>query len=580
MHLHWLEVMKPGERERQDFDERAVNLFTRAGDFSSAIKVVNRMMEDGITIKPNVCMLLLRRMRTQDPRHIKQVVELFQSETVQLDDLAFNALLDSMAYLKDSAHDIEAAFLVYKKSRGEGWITPASMYGTLIQSFCAADKYRRAFRYLQEYRRVTRVEPQLQPLDLSEANVLSGDGDTEASVAQEEEVYDDERFQKYARIQGGASARPDKQELWNQKLRFRYGTPSPNGLVCYPYTAIAYGLSKSLDPMPRRVRGLFLLMREDGITPDAEMCNILISTFFRWGWPHRALAIFESMCRPSKYPLPNASTFRKMFIGLNPLSRGRKKPVEGITARQLFCEMLKVDSLNASRSFSQSGPRAKNNIISTATYNAALGTFVTSGDFAAAWALLSYYSIHHVSPDKGTTKHVTLPLLRRMQLETLHGPLDELMWTDRLLGIRRAEFNTQERRVLLADRLYHLAHMEFGQSLESPEDFPTLIKRSPRLYKGERQELVFLAALLRAALRAQLGYTPQDDPKLVKRAIEIAYQRVMSEMAPFGRIVGLGKNLRHHRKIMLRGRQSIGEFLLHFNRFWRFTDILCFLLSS
>ncbi|KIJ38778.1 hypothetical protein M422DRAFT_781333 [Sphaerobolus stellatus SS14] len=534
-----MERVQPPKEESQDYYERAVSLFTHAWDFENAVNLVNKMIEEGLELKPSVCMTLLRGMRHQNPEHVEQVLKMFTSGAVQLDDYAFKAILDYMVLHRESADKIEKTFMIYKESRGEQWTAPASLYGLVIHALSTAGEFDRARSWLEEFRTMARLLPLTSPGRVDPANSAT---ESEPDASAKYEKVKDQPQRKYVPISS----------LVESKLHLRYDSPRPREAPCYPFTAMVYGYSKSPNALPDELQWLFDSMREDNVNPDVEMCNILISTFFRWGWHDRALAVYDSMVSPSKFPLPNASTFRKMFIGLNPIlmkTVEQRNILQAMNPRSLFRQMVTLDLMRTTRASPQRSIRSKSNIISTATYNAALGTFVASHDYAGAWVLLSYYSTHHLIPDKVTVRNVILGLLRRIQLETHRGKLRHVLWTDRFFGIHRSRTIGDVNRVLLADRLYTIARKESAEREEQPQLFPTYIIGSPLLGKEDRRELEFLATLLRAALRAELGFMPDDYSLWMRSNVTSAYLDALNAMTPAGRVRRWSRDLAHYRKI-------------------------------
>lgn len=489
-----------------DCYHRVISLFTRHGDFEAATSLCNRMGEEGFIVPAKTLMVLLRSMHTHDAKHVQQIQAMLTTGATQLDTLAFKTILDSMVLHNFSPEDLENALVTYSGVRGEGWIAPLSVYGTIIKAHALAGEWDRAEEWLEKYRKTIPLRNQKQ--DVASPAMVTKEVTTNPS--------NDPRD----RLELGLQRQNEISPL----------TEDPN----FPYAAVLMGYVKSLSPPPQRIEWLIERMRVDGITPDISMCNMLIAAFSRWGWSHRAYSLYRSMLAPNSASLPDAYTFRHIFIMLNPKrQRGRREIdlPEDISARQIFKEMIALDRL---RLYPRK-PQPHKNLISTATFNCALRTFTAQRDYAAAWTVLSCFTRHHVSPDRDTMRTVILGLLRRMREEIQQkDTMNDVTWVNRFLGERSAMTLIPSKR-LLADRVFVIGR-DAVTELESSR-CETYLKPSLEIQGATEHALIFLVAILRVSLQASLGFSYPTQLKITAdKAIKNAMLQARTDMIPRGRL--------------------------------------------
>lgn len=483
-----------------DCYHRLIPLFTKHGDFEAAASLCNRMVEEGFVVPTKIVTVLLKSMRSQDAKHVQQIQAMLTSGTVKLDDLAFKAILDSMVFHNSSPEDLENAFNAYSSVRGKGWIAPRSTYGIIIKAHALAGQCDRAEEWLERYRGT--LICQNQSRDVDSLAVPVGETTTDPS---------------------------DTPEQMRQPQRLKTLAPVEN-----PYMSVLMGYVKSDEPTSQRIEWLFECMRLDGIQPDINMCNMLIAAFSRWGWCSRAFGLYRSLLSETSVVLPDAYTFRHIFIMLNPRRRVLHNGdlPEDLTARQLFKEMIALERLR----LDPRKPQPHKNLISTATFNCALGTFIAQDDYAAAWTVLSCFTRHHISPDTATMRNVILGLLRRLRREiTQKSTMDDVIWTDRLLGERRSMMIYTPSKRMLADRLYTIGEDAMTEMEQSRCE--TYLKPSLEIDGAAENAIKFLAAVLRASLQASLGFTHPTRYKVdADTAIKMSMLQARSDMIPRGRL--------------------------------------------
>ncbi|KAF8511095.1 hypothetical protein JB92DRAFT_3118351 [Gautieria morchelliformis] len=488
-----------------DCYHRAITLFTRHGDFEAATSLCNRMAEEGLIVNTRTMMVLLRSMRTHDLEHVQQIQAMLRSGAAQLDDLAFKTILDTMELHNSSPEALENALDSYLAIRGTDWTAPISVYGTIIKAHSLAGQWDRAQEWLERYR-------QTRPLrDQTAASPITG---SDLATADHSDALAGRLGLKLRR---------------RNKSRPLMEHPS------FPYAAILMGFVRSPAPPPQGVEWLFERMRSEGIDLDISMCNMLISAFFRWGWTHRAYAIYQSLLTPESLALPDAYTFRQIFNMLNPRRQRDVCEVavpDATTARQLFKETIALDRLRLHPKKSQ----PHKNVISPATFNSALRTFIARDDYAAAWTVLSCFTRHHVCPDRDTMRIVILGLLRRMYKElTQKNTMDTIIWLDRFLGERRSTMIQVPNKKMLADRLYVVGR-DAATELEASR-CETYLKPSLEIQGATEHAMSFLVAILRVSLQASLGFPHPTQHKLAAdKAIKMAMLQARSDMIPRGRL--------------------------------------------
>ena len=489
-----------------DCYHRLISLFTRHDDFESATSLCNRMAEEGFIAHSKTLMVLLRRMHTHDLKHIQQIQTMLTTGALNLDILAFKTILDSMVLHNSSPEALENMLDIYSTSRGEGWIAPPSIYGTIIKAHALAGQLDRAQEWLETYRET--IPHRNEQQDVSSPVMLT-----------KEVVVDP------------PDAPSDRTELGLPR-----GNQIPPSIADpnFPYAAVLMGYVKSPVPVSQRIDWLFERMQLDKITPDISMCNMLIAAYSRWGLSHHACDLYRSMLAPGSASLPDAYTYRHLFIMLNPNRRGPREidlPAD-MTARQLFKEMI---TLNRLRLYPRK-PQPHKNLISTATFNCALRTLLAQYDYAAAWTVLSCFTRHHVSPDRDTMRNVILGVLRRMAVEVKQkSTIDDIIWVDRFLGERRSVMTRIQNKTMLADRLYDIGR-DAATEMEASR-YETYLKPSLQISGETEHALNFVVAILRVSLQASLGYPhPTQHQHAADKAIKKAMLLARSDMIPRGRL--------------------------------------------
>ncbi|GJJ07860.1 hypothetical protein Clacol_002066 [Clathrus columnatus] len=489
--------------ERRDCYHRVISLFTKVGDFNSAISLCNAMQEEGYEISTQTCMVLFRNMVTHDVQHIRQLRALLAFGGVdKMDDFAFKTILDSMLLHRDPPKMIEKAFRIYAHTRGSDWVPPRAMFGIIIQTFALAGRFRMSQYWLDKYR-----------------------------VTYQQYKSDDQSFKNH-------SQRLTLEEKIDLKLRLRYRLKPGSDAACYPYTAVLMGYNQSPIPLPDRLEWLFGRMKADGVDADLDMCKILIPLFIRWGWPERAFILYESMLCSENFPHPDRIIFQELFMSTNPARQqgqgqgSHKKarpPTQGLTSRQLLKDMLALHRMK--------GGVPRGNLVSTSTFNCAIGTFVAQQDYAAAWTVLAFFTRYHVTPDRYTVKNVVLGLLRRMRNEALDTKRrNDILWIDRFLGAPRdVSFAVQAKdRRLLGDHLFALGRFIFAEQLH--ERHRTYLAPTSAIKNDAQEDMLFLVGLLRTALQAELGFsrtTERQNEAAI--AIKNEMQVALGDMFPLGK---------------------------------------------
>jgi pentatricopeptide repeat protein len=485
---------------RYDFFHGAVSLFTRHRDFSAAKSLCDRMVEEGYVLSKKTNMVMMRGAHSHAAKQIQDVLDMMLHGNVQLDDLAFKSILDLMVLHSRPPEDLEAALKVYSGSRGERWVVPISVFGTIIQSCALAGQLDRAEQWLDKYRKVWAVQSKIQE---------------PVKVSPPESAKQHDRHPEL-------------------KLRRRSGILISAEDPHYPYAALLFGYAKSPKPVLKRIQSLARHLQSDGITPDIHMYNILIPALVGWGQTHRAFKVFRSLLNPETASLPDAYTFRHLFIALNPKrqrSPYERAPPSDLSARDLLNDMVKVVRLR----MHPRKPQPHKNIISTATFNCALGTYCAQGDYAAAWTVLALFTRHHIVPNARTSRIVVLSLLRRMQTEVRNEvTIGEVVWTDRFMGQRRSTMLEMANKMMLVDHLYLIGRTAAAEMRE--EGYQTYLKPSNAFGRSIKDELEFLIALIRTSLQASLGFmrnTSQTIP--AERAVSEAMYDARNAMIPRGR---------------------------------------------
>ncbi|KAF8582024.1 hypothetical protein K439DRAFT_1618606 [Ramaria rubella] len=495
-------------RDEHDAYHRAISLFTRHRKFSAATSLCKHMLDEGFEIPNKTLMVLLRGMRSNNASHVQEIRDILSRGGVKLDDLSFKALIDSEFLHGTSPDKLEAAFELYSATRGEGWVAPIPLFGTIIRTFSLAGNFDRAQEWLDKYRETIAARDQCQNL-VSNSEVTGQDAIDSAEL-------------------------PRQPTVRTSRLRF-ITSPFREDDCRFPYAALLMGYTQSPVPLQVRVEWLFERMRQDGVAPDVSMCNMLIPTFFQWGWSQRAYAVYRSMTAPGSLTLPDAYTFRHVFIALNPVRKKapeEKDPPEEWTAREVFKDLIVLERL---RLFPRR-PQPHKNLISMATFNCALRTFTALGDYAGAWTVLACSSRYHLHPDRNTMRGVIVGLLRRIRKElTLSNTSQPIMWVDRFIGQRCAKTKRPPPKIPIADCLFAIGS-QVAEEMDEARHDTYIIPSSFVNYVEVENELKFLVALLRHSLLASLGYSHYTrQTHVADKAVRAAMLKARGEMIPRGR---------------------------------------------
>ena len=267
------------------------------------------------------------------------------------------------------------------------------------------------------------------------------------------------------------------------------------------------------EGMERRLRELL----EDNVKPTKRIYNILIDYAGRAGRVDRAYQYYSGM-RHTDPPIPaDHFTFQSLFKAA--LSLGEAPPVPG---RRLFRHMVRQHQSNTNHR-----PRQRSNALSVLSLNAALHFFMRRRDYPAATVTVHSFPVCAIMPNNTTFMRVWCGLLSRVKRELMAAPpRDVTTWTDHLLGqiVRTGAIwdNSVAQQLLnigWKDALEQLERRK-GAELEAVET------------KRQRTELHLMLALLRRAILAALGRTPdcasfQEDNDAVEGAMVIARREML-----------------------------------------------------
>ncbi|KAF8522440.1 hypothetical protein BU17DRAFT_87004 [Hysterangium stoloniferum] len=501
-----LEEMDPGPAARREWYHRAISICTKAGQMETALSFCKAMVENGINPPIQTYMTLFRGMSSRNTNflYLRSLQSFLTSGAVELDDFAFQAVMDSMVAIKDPPQRIAKAFRVYSAVRSvdSRWIPPPSMYTVIIRAYASTGQVPRAQYWLNRYRKE------------SLPRVIASANSPESKLPDGEHVM-----------------------TLEEKIHMKLGLYSPSinihlDTLCRPYTAIFAAYARSPKPPQNGVQWLFEYMLADNISPDIELCNTLISAFFRWGWNARACAIFDQLLTPPVTPVvPNAQTFRLMFRGIAPtalLRRASKKTISPpIKSRPLFHVMIAFTRLRLARR----AVREDKNPISCATFNATLNTFMRENDYAAAWVIVALFPHYNLLPNRATIRTILVNLLARMRSEIRLD--DGIFWIDRFLGAPRdTMFKVMAKNeVSLADNLYKVGRSAYSELVGS--GYKTFLQPSPHVTRNQMEDMRFLVALLRRALIAELRL--REDASDTERTIIQTVKAAYRDLLPQGR---------------------------------------------
>ena len=267
------------------------------------------------------------------------------------------------------------------------------------------------------------------------------------------------------------------------------------------------------EGMQRRLRELL----EDNIRPTRRIYNILIDHAGRTGRVDRAYQYYSGM-RHADPPVPaDHFTFQSLFKAA--LSLGEGPPIPG---RRLFRHMVRQHQSNTNHRPSQ--PSTALNALSL---NAALHFFMRKRDYPAATVTVHSFPVCAIEPNKITFMRVWGGLLSRVKGELMAAPpREETTWSDHLLGqvVRTGAIWDNS----VAQQLMNIGWKDALEQLERRRG----AKLKAAEAKGLRSELHLMLALLRRAILAALGRTPnrasfQEDNDAVEGAMVITRQEML-----------------------------------------------------
>jgi pentatricopeptide repeat protein len=271
--------------------------------------------------------------------------------------------------------------------------------------------------------------------------------------------------------------------------------------------------------MTRRIREL----AEDNIRPTKRIYNILIDYTGRTGRVDRAYQYYSGM-RQAEPPVPaDHFTFQALFKAA--ISLHKAPPIPG---RRLFRHMVRQHQSNTNHRPSQ--PSTALNALSL---NAALHFFMRTRDYPAATITVHSFPVCAIEPNKITFMRVWLGLLSRVKGELMAAPpREKTTWTDHLLGkiVRTGAVWDNS----VAQQLMDIGWKDALEQLERRRG--AKLKASEN--KGLRSELHLMLALLRRAILAALGRTPnrasfQEDNDAVEGAMVIARKELLPPKRAF-----------------------------------------------
>lgn len=493
-----------------DCYHRLISLFTRHGDLKAAVSLCNRMQDEGYVVPSKTLTTLLRSVRAQDAKHVKEVHTMLASGgATNIDDVAFKLVLDSMVLHNATVEDLERAFGAYETVRGEGWVAPRSAYGVIIKGHALAEEWSRAHEWLEKYRRTLPLRNTSKGRDVV-------DSDTSDALARLEKTELPSVATERLRVHGRKEIQPSAEH------------------ANFPYAALLMGYVRVPVPPLQKIDCLLECMRLDGVKKDTNMCNMLIRAYSRWGLGRHAYAVYLSMIAKGSVALPDAYTFRTLFILHNPKRHvpHRIEPPEELTARRLFKEMIALNRMH----LHPRQPLAHKNLICPATFNCALRTFLAQGDYAAAWTVITCFPRYHLFLEIDTIQTVTLSLIRRMGVEFAQKDMmDEVIWTDRFMGEPRSRTVYMPNDKILNDRLLTIGHDSLAEMEASQSE--TYLKPSSQIEGAAKIAITFIVAMLRVALQASLGISRFTQHKLdADMKIKSAMLQARIDMIPPGRL--------------------------------------------
>ena len=267
------------------------------------------------------------------------------------------------------------------------------------------------------------------------------------------------------------------------------------------------------EGMEKRLRELL----EDNIKPTRRIYNILIDHAGRSNRVDRAYQYYSGM-RHANLPVPaDHFTFQALFKAA--LSSHGAPPIPG---RGLFRQMVRQHQSNTNHR-----PRQPSTALNALSLNAALHFFMRKRDYPAATVTVHSFPVCAIEPNKITFMRVWYGLLSRVKRELVATPpLEVTTWTDRLFGktVRTGAIWDNS----VAQQLMNIGWKDALEQLERRRG--TKLKAAET--KGLRSDLHLMLALLRRAILAALGRTPnraslQEDNDAVEGAMALARRKML-----------------------------------------------------
>jgi len=267
------------------------------------------------------------------------------------------------------------------------------------------------------------------------------------------------------------------------------------------------------EGMEKRLRELL----GDNIKPTRRIYNILIDHAGRSDRVNRAYQYYSGM-RNANPPVPaDHFTFQSLFKAA--LSSREAPPVPG---RGLFRHMVRQHQSNTNHR-----PRQRSSALNALSLNAALHFFMRRRDYPAATVTVHSFPVCAIKPNKITFMRVWFGLLSRVKGELMAlPPVEVTTWTDRFLGqiVRTGAIWDNS----MAQQLMDIGWKDALEQLERRRGTKLIAAKT----KGLQSELHLMLALLRRAILAALGRTPnraspQEDNDAVEGVMAIARQAML-----------------------------------------------------
>lgn len=321
--------------------------------------------------------------------------------------------------------------------------------------------------------------------------------------------------------------------------------PSPSSAA--PHAAFLKALAET-DPNNTAARvSILTRMQNDGITPDTPVFNSLIANQIGQGnldpvfnlysllMQHRSDSELKSQSLSVPTLLPDATTFQLLFraLKLSKLPRGvrsrrHKLPKQHVPPRQLYGDMIECHLIQTCGNLSE-----PSSVIDTSSLHIALRTFMTMGDYAAAFVALRSFKVMNIPINLDTYQIIIKSLLRRMhhELGSMRGD-GKRRWADVLLGREEGSKEMQvpgmntdmivqvmryglDKRITLHEMEVDSEELDDVEDHEMPSLALIMGQEPPNLNESVTYSPVPLERILRRALlaRAILGDYASSDSK-------------------------------------------------------------------